>query len=105
LNPAAFAQPALGTLGNMGASNVLGPRYFQFDVALVREFPLHENVNLQVRAEAFNLFNNVRFNNLNVNSLGQGSTTNTTLSAASTFGTITGAQDPRILQLALKLTF
>lgn len=105
VNPAAFAQPALGTFGNMGAYNVLGPRYFQFDVALVREFRVRERATLQVRAEGFNVLNNTRFNALNVSNLNATSTTNVTLSAPAIFGTITGAQDPRILQLALKVIF
>jgi hypothetical protein len=94
LNSAAFLQPVLGTLGNMGVYNVLGPKFFQFDVALVREFRVREGENLQFRAEAFNILNNVRFNNPGV-----------TETVASTFGQITSAQDPRILQLAMKFTF
>jgi len=94
LSAAAFAQPALGTLGNMGVLNALGPKYFQFDVALVRDFRLQEREHLQFRAEAFNVLNNVRFNNPAV-----------TLSVPSTFGNITSAQDPRILQLAMKFSF
>ena len=103
LNPAAFAQPALGTLGNMGVFNVLGPKFFQFDMALVREFRIMEGRNLQFRAEAFNVFNNVRFNANNAGS----SITNpsVTLSNPSTFGNITSAGDPRILQLAMKFNF
>jgi hypothetical protein len=94
LNSAAFAQPALGTLGGMGVYNVLGPKFFQFDMALVREFRVREGESVQFRAEAFNVLNNVRFNNPGV-----------TLTAASTFGNITSALDPRILQLAMKFTF
>src|SRR5205823_752645 len=94
LNPAAFAQPALGTLGNIGASNIIGPHFFQFDTSLVREFRIREHQTLQVRAEAFNLANSVRLNNptLSINN-------------AALFGAITTAQDPRILQIAMKVTF
>jgi hypothetical protein len=94
LSGAAFAQPALGTLGNMGVFNVLGPTYFQFDVAMAREFRIRERESLQFRVEAFNLLNGVRFKNPSV-----------TLSIPSTFGNITSAEDPRILQLAMKFTF
>ncbi|HWF08230.1 MAG TPA: hypothetical protein VG297_07190, partial [Bryobacteraceae bacterium] len=94
LSSAAFAQPALGTLGNMGVYNVLGPKFFQFDMSLVREFRVREGESLQFRVDAFNVLNNVRFNNPGVS-----------LSAASTFGEITSALDPRILQLAMKFTF
>jgi hypothetical protein len=94
LNPAAFAQTAVGTLGNMGVFNVLGPKFFQFDMAVVREFRVRERQNIQFRVEAFNVFNNVRFMNPSL-----------TLSAPSTFGNILAAQDPRIMQLAMKYTF
>ena len=94
LNSAAFQQPAIGTLGNMGTYNVLGPHFFQFDVALVRNFRIIEAHTLQVRAEAFNVTNSVRFNN-----------PGTTLSTPSTFGIINSAMDPRIMQMALKYTF
>ena len=94
LNPSAFAQPALGTIGNIGTYNVLGPHFFQFDVALSRQFRIIEGHKLEVRAEAFNLTNSVRFNNPGV-----------TLSTPSTFGNILSAQDPRIMQLAMKYTF
>jgi hypothetical protein len=93
LSQTAFAQPALGTLSSLGVYNVRGPKFFQFDIALVRTFPLRERMNLQFRFEAFNVLNNVRFNN-----------PGTTLSSTSTFGNITSAQDPRILQLAMKFT-
>jgi hypothetical protein len=103
LNPAAFAQPTLGTLGNMGAYSVLGPHFVQFDAALVRTFPLREHINLQFRFEVFNVFNNVRFN---AGSTGTSATNPTVgLSSTSTFGNITSAGDPRILQLAMKFNF
>ena len=51
-------------------------------------------MNLQFRAEFFNLFNTVNFNN-----------PNTTVNTAATFGRITGAQDPRIMQFGLKFLF
>ena len=73
---------------------LLGPHFFQFDAALVRSFRLREGITTQFRFEAFNVFNNVRFNNPGVG-----------VSSTATFGNITSAQDPRILQLAMKVTF
>ena len=81
-------------MGNIGAYNVAGPKFFQFDLSMVREFRMAERRNLQVRGEAFNVFNNVRFNVPAI-----------TLNNSALFGNITAAQDPRILQLALKLNF
>ena len=89
----AFAQPATGTYGNLGANNLRGPGRFQFDMGLTRTFQVRENHSLQFRGEAFNVLNNVNLNNP-VSSLNSGA-----------FGKIQGAGDPRIVQLALKYTF
>src|SRR5262249_37559848 len=94
LRSTSFEQPMPGTLGNLGVFNVRGPHFFQFDMAIVRDFRIHEGQTFQFRAEAVNVLNNVRFNNPAV-----------TFTNASTFGNITSAQDPRILQLAMKLNF
>src|SRR5262249_22098952 len=83
LNPAAFSNPALGTLGNLGKSNIEGPGFFQFDAALSREFRVREGHSLEIRAEAFNVTNSFRAGAV------------TTVQNAN-FGRILSAQDPRI---------
>src|SRR5204862_5975387 len=74
LNPAAFALPAMGTLGTMGAASIEGPRYWQFDVALSRVFRFGDVRRVEFRAEAFNVLNAVRLNdpvtNLNSGNFG-----------------------------------
>lgn len=92
-NVSAFSPNAIGTFGNSGKNILRGPRYFDADMGLLKSFPVSELTSLQFRAEFFNLFNNVNFNQPN-NLLGTASV-----------GAITSASDPRILQLALKLSF
>jgi hypothetical protein len=55
--------------------------------------PIHENVHMQLRAEFFNVLNNVNF-----------VLPNNDISSPN-FGQITAAQPGRIVQLALKLLF
>ena len=89
-NTAAFANPATGTFGNIGRNALTGPGSWVVNVALTRRFTIRERHLMELRVEAFNLFNDVRFNN-----------PNTTFSSAA-FGQITTAGDPRIMQFALK---
>jgi len=58
-DPTAFAQPALGTYGNLGLNNMKGPGVFQLNLALSRTFPVAEHKSFQLRAEAFNLPNHL----------------------------------------------
>ena len=93
-NTEAFQNPATGALGNAGPSiRLYGPSAWNVDAALWRTFPLRESLKMDFRLEAFNVFNHARFNN-----------PNTTINN-NNFGKITTAQDPRILQAALKFNF
>jgi hypothetical protein len=108
LNPAAFSANPTGTFGNLGRNALRGPGFFGFDLAVSRTFKLTERFGLQARAEAFNILNHTNFVG-NIVPAGQpaGATYGTLSQAlnAATFGQITGAFDPRILQFAMKLTF
>jgi len=90
----AFQRQAAGTFGNSGRSVLRGPGAWNVDMAISRAFSVRENVKLNIRWEMFNTFNHTRFGNPGTN-----------LNSANTFGVITGALDPRIMQLAAKLTF
>jgi hypothetical protein len=94
LNPAAFAVPAAGTLGNQRRNGIYGPGLRNVDLSLVRSFRFNGTHRIEARAEAYNAFNWFRWNNPGVN-----------LNAPATFGRITSALDPRILQFALKYQF
>lgn len=90
-----FTANAVGTFGNSGRNIVRGPGFFQADLGVVKNTPVNERVNLQFRAEAFNLLNNPNFRLPNSNA------------ASAQFGRITQVVDDnqRIIQLALKLSF
>jgi hypothetical protein len=88
-----FRQNEAGTFGNSGKNVLRGPRYFNTDLGILKNTRVTERVNVQFRAEFFNVFNNVNFR-----------LPNATLTSAS-LGRITTAFDPRIIQFGLKLAF
>jgi len=106
-NAAAF-EPSTGGIGNEPRNFVRGFDLWQTDLAIQRNFPLHDRLALKFRAEAFNLFNRANFGTIENN-----------LSEAALFGRATstlneqlGGLDPlyqlggpRSIQFALKLTF
>jgi len=98
-NTAAFAMPAAGFRGTAGRNIVKGPNFKTVDLSMNKSFALTERLNLQFRAEAFNLFNRANFD-LPSNS-DDGSTLFT--SGAAAINNIVGSA--RELQFALKLVF
>ena len=88
-----FGAPAPNTFGNAGRNILIGPGTFNIDFSAHKLFTLTERMNLQFRAEFFNVLNHAQFNNPD------------TVLSDSTFGRITTARDPRIVQGALKLVF
>jgi hypothetical protein len=91
----AYVTPPTGTFGNSGRNSLVGPSYFDTDMSAVKNFPFlkRESSKVQFRADFFNLFNNVPFNNP------------TSSNASSVFGKITSAGNAREVQLALRLNF
>lgn len=104
INTSCFTTPpvvgddgAATAFGNSGVGILQGPSELNFDFSLIKLFPLRkirEGANLEFRSEFFNIFNHPLFQD-----------PDTTLNDA-TFGRITNTYgNPRIIQLALKLTF
>jgi len=60
-NPAVFAPPQQGFRGTAGRNILTGPDYRSFDFSIVKNFPLGNERRLQLRLEAFNLFNRANF--------------------------------------------
>jgi hypothetical protein len=94
-NTGAFMLNDLGTRGNAGRNLVIGPGIFNFDSSIIRNFRLTSSKILQVRLEAFNLFNQPVWNDPNMS-----------MSNPALFGTINSTRKPmRELQLGVKFVF
>lgn len=65
INPNAFALPTGNVQGDAPRNLARGFGAWQMDVAIRREFPIYERLKLQVRAEAFNIFNHPNFGMIN----------------------------------------
>jgi hypothetical protein len=104
LNAAAFTSapeapnatgPGDTDFGNSGEGLVRGPGQRNIDMAIERTIPITESHHVNIRGEFFNLTNTTNFSNPNSN-----------VSAGPAFGVITSAaNNPRIIQLALKYQF
>ena len=92
------ADPSLATYGTLPRNYFRGPSYVDVDMALSKTTSITERLKLEFRAEFFNLFNHANFENPGIS----GSGTNMT---SSQLGQITSTYDPRIIQLALRLSF
>jgi len=66
-NPAAFLAPpnASGFYGNLGRDTLTGPGLATWDVSFLKDTRLRERLNLQLRAELFNILNHANFNSPN----------------------------------------
>jgi hypothetical protein len=104
LNKAAFKNPDPGTYGNMAFGTVRGPKLWEWDQSVYRDFRIMEGHTLQVRAEAFNVTNSVRFAPPNVN-FANGLFGNITTDYSTTGSAILTGSGGRVIQFALKYVF
>ncbi len=95
-NTNCFSLPALGQLGNAPRRFFYGPGIENFDLALIKRVKFTDTRNLEIRLEAFNLFNHPQF-------YGAGAVDGNI--ASPTFGNIVAAAAPRFMQLAAKFYF
>jgi hypothetical protein len=96
-NPCAFVTPAIGTLGNEGRNTLQGQTFWNFDTSVDRGFPIHDKLIVNLKIEAFNVFNHPVLN-----------TPGATTTSSSSLGVITSVasgNDRRILQFSGKISF
>jgi hypothetical protein len=92
-NTSAFAAPAYGYFGTAAPGSIPGPRVVDFDMALYKDFHVHEQYMFEFRAEAFNIFNHTNFGSVQ------------TAVGAGNYGQVTSALDPRIFEFSLRFQF
>jgi hypothetical protein len=91
-NTSLFSHEQLGQFGNSSRRFFHGPGLNNWNMALLKTTKITESKELQLRFEAFNLFNHAQF-------------MNPTGEINSTFGVVTSARPPRIMQVAAKFLF
>ena len=91
-DPTAYAVPAAGFQGTAGRNSLIGPSFKRLDLSLTKRFPV-QATRIDFRAEVFNLFDWVNFGNP------AGNISNTNV------GTITSADDPRVITLSLRVNW
>jgi hypothetical protein len=106
INPQAFADVTSG-FGNAPRNFARGFGAEQMDLALRRQFPIHENLTLQFRVEAFNVFNHPNFGMIN-STFGQTTFGQATATLANSLGVLSPLYQmggPRSMQFSLRVAF
>jgi hypothetical protein len=93
-DPASFRESALGTIGNAPRSICCGPGIANLDLGVHKAIPWSEGKKVEIRAEFFNVMNRTQFLNPDGN-----------ITDGETFGQVSRARDPRLIQLAIRLNF
>jgi hypothetical protein len=102
-NTAAFAKNGPGVAGGIGPGGadgntprdyLRGPGYRDVDLGVFRNIEFERGIVFQIRGEATNVFNLVSLSNPSGSTFG-----------TSSFGKITGASSPRIMQVGARFTF
>jgi outer membrane receptor protein involved in Fe transport len=89
-----FTTPGLDQIGTLGRNSLYGPNFFNTDLAVQKNFPIHEVASIQFRMDAYNVFNYISFG-----------------SPSGTDGTISngpgkdGTANPRQLQFSFRVQF
>jgi hypothetical protein len=95
LDPSAFSSTTTGPYGTAPRNVIRAPGRANFDFTLAKTTPIYKDrAKLELRVDAFNLFNHTQFSNFDTN-----------IADGPTFGQATQAYAPRILQLAAHIRF
>ena len=116
LNAKAFAIPSIPSFGiGCKPNRVFGPGLDDWDMSLQKSFHIAERVDVEMRGQAFNIFNHAQFtgvnNTIDYSSLTDPTVTNSALGPGGSveningFGSVNGVASPRVLELVGKIRF
>jgi Carboxypeptidase regulatory-like domain len=104
INPSCFVAPPAGQLGNAARVPAIGPDFVNTDFSIIKQIGLPREMGLNFRAEFFNLFNHAQFG-MPGNDVSLVTYTGNVVHPNG-FGTVSSTvNNPRLIQLALKLSF
>ena len=104
-DPTAFAPVNEPRFGTAGFNSLYGPGRVNWDLSAFRNFPVTERVNLQFRAEGFNVTNTPKFGNPGSNVSNVQYAPDGSIRNLNGFGEITSASEERQFSLGLRLSF
>lgn len=96
-----FTLPAIGSYGNAGKFPLRGPGINNWDIAIFKDFSIHQEMKLQIRCEVYNALNTTQFAAFDTNArfTPSGEQVNPR------FGEYISARPPRRMQFAARFTF
>ena len=93
-NPSSFVDGPLGQIGDSPRTVCCGPGIANLDLGIHKDIPIGEGKNLEFRTEIFNVMNHTQFY-----------APDGDITDGLAFGRVSRTRDPRLIQLALRLTF
>lgn len=96
-----FALPARNTFGTSAPTQIRGPGINNWDMVLIKDLPIREQIRMQFRVEAYNAFNQTQF--ATVDTAARFDAAGNQVNAR--FGEFLASRPPRIMQFALRFIF
>jgi hypothetical protein len=102
-NTCAFVSNTVeGTFGDAGRNIIRGPGLQNWDLSFIKQFPVHEQMHFEFRAEFFNIWNHPNLTFTDVTTTDENFSTEL---GTAQFGFPTASLPPRLIQFALKFYF
>jgi hypothetical protein len=101
IDPSAIPSPSMA--GLTGRDTYRGPGTNNWDMTLVKNIPIRERAQVQLRCEAYNIFNHPSYDAVQNTATFNASTGQ--LTSNGNFGALTSERSARILQLVAKISF